>query len=191
MKKLVSIFLVLTLMTSSFVGCAKKDTTDAGTATTPEATSAPAQEEQNETAAEAPQQDVTIKVAAIETAYGVDMWTKVCDAFTAKTGIKVELTTDKTLEDVIGAQMKAGDYPDVVHLATGRPAGLTETLIKENALEDITDVLSMTVPGEDKKVSDKIAGGFTESTLANPYNDGKTYMAPMFYSPCGLFYRVL
>jgi N-acetylglucosamine transport system substrate-binding protein len=189
MKKLISIFLVLVLMTSSFVGCAKKDATDTGT--TPAATSAPAGEASatEAPATEAPQQDVTIKVAAIETAYGVDMWAKVTEAFTAKTGIKVELTTDKSLEDVIGAQMKAGDYPDVIHLATGRPAGLTETLIKENGLEDISDVLSMTVPGEDKKVSDKIAGGFTESSLTNPYNDGKTYMAPMFYSPCGLFYN--
>lgn len=185
MKKFVSILLVLALTVSSFVGCAKKDETNADSVTTPAATSESAKGEEAET----PQQDVTIKVAAIETAYGADMWTKVSEAFTAKTGIKVELTTDKSLEDVIGAGMKAGDYPDVVHLATGRPAALTETLIKENGLEDITDVLSMTVPGEDKKVSDKIAGGFTESSLTNPYNDGKTYMAPMFYSPCGLFYN--
>ncbi len=130
----------------------------------------------------------TLKVAAIETAYGSDMWVKVCEAFTAQTGIKVDLTTDKNLEDVIGASMKAGDYPDVVHLATGRPAGLTETMIKENLLENITDVLSMTVPGENKLVAEKIAGGFAESSLTCPYGDGALYMAPMFYSPCGLFY---
>lgn len=110
-------------------------------------------------------------------------------AFTELTGIPVDLITAKNLEDVITASMKAGDYPDVVHLATGRPAALTETLIKENLLEDITDVLDMTVPGEEVKVGDKIAGGFTESSLTNPYNDGKTYMAPMFYGPCGLFYN--
>ncbi len=131
----------------------------------------------------------TITVAAIETAYGSQMWADVCAAFTAKTGIKVELFTDKNLEDAISPDMKASEYPDVVHLATGRPAALTETLIKENLLLDITDVLSMKVPGEDKLVSEKIAGGFTESSLTNPYGDGKTYMAPMFYSPCGLFYN--
>ncbi|ABX40960.1 carbohydrate ABC transporter substrate-binding protein [Lachnoclostridium phytofermentans] len=185
MKKIGSILLVLTLMISLLAGCGKKDTTGEGTAPT----AVPTNEASKENPTEKPKQDVTIKVAAIETAYGPDMWTKVCEAFEAKTGIKVELTTDKLLEDVIGAGMKAGDYPDVVHLATGRPAALTETLIKENGLEDLTDVLSMTVPGEDKKVSDKIAGGFTESSLTNPYNDGKTYMAPMFYSPCGLFYN--
>lgn len=186
MKKLLSIMLVFALLISSFAACGKKDTTDNGDGNvTPGVTSTPNQN--NDTTGD--QKDVTIKVAAIETAYGSEMWTKVTEAFTAKTGIKVELTTDKNLEDVIGASMKAGDYPDVVHLATGRPAALTETLIKENALEDITDVLSMTVPGEDKIVKDKIAGGFTESSLTNPYNDGKTYMAPMFYSPCGLFFN--
>ena len=34
--------------------------------------------------------DVTIKVAAIETGYGAEMWKKVTEAFTAQTGIKVE-----------------------------------------------------------------------------------------------------
>ena len=93
-------------------------------------------------------EDVTIKVAAIETGYGADMWKKVTEAFTAQTGIKVELTTDKKLEDVIGPSMQGGDYPDVIHLATGREAALTEQFIKGNLIADITDVLSMTVPGE-------------------------------------------
>ena len=131
----------------------------------------------------------TIKVAAIETAYGSEMWQQVADAFTEQTGIAVELTTDKNLEDVIGPSMQGGDYPDVVHLATGREAALTEQFIKGNLIADITDVLSMTVPGEDAVVGDKIAGGFTETSLTNPYGDGKTYLAPMFYSPCGLFYN--
>ncbi len=131
----------------------------------------------------------TLKVAAIETAYGADMWKEVCAAFEELTGATVDLVTDKNLEDVIDPSMRGGEFPDVVHLATGRPAGLTETLIKEEALTDITDVLDMTIPGEDGIVRDKIAGGFTESSLTNPYGDGKTYLAPMFYGPCGLFYN--
>ena len=133
--------------------------------------------------------DVTIKVAAIETAYGSEVWVQVCEAFTARTGIKVELTTDKQLEDVISGPMQNGEYPDVVHLATGRPAGLTEQLVKSNALHDLTNMLSLTIPGESVKVSEKIAGGFTDNNIVSPYGDGKTYMAPMFYSPCGLFYN--
>ena len=45
------------------------------------------------------------------------------------------------------------------------------------------------MPGESKKVSEKIAGGFTDTALTNPYGDGKTYLAPRFYGPCGLFYN--
>ena len=168
MKKNILSVLLCTVMTVSLLaGCGndKSDSTEGG------------------------KKDKTIKVAAIETAYGSEMWKDVCEAFTEETGIKVELVTDKNLEDVIGPSMQGEDYPDVIHLATGREAGLTEQFIKGNMIEDITDVLGMTVPGESKKVSDKIAGGFTETSLTNPYGDGKTYLAPMFYSPCGLFYN--
>ena len=168
-KKLLSALLCVSMLSSLLVGCGSSSSSST--------------EESTEEAA------TTIKVAAIETAYGADMWADVCEAFTAETGIKVELTTDQNLEDVIGPSMQGGDYPDVVHLATGREAALTEQFIKDNLILDITDVLSMTVPGEEAVVSDKIAGGFTETSLTNPYNDGKTYLAPMFYSPCGLFYN--
>ena len=130
-----------------------------------------------------------IKVAAIETAYGSEVWQKVAAAFEAETGIKVELTTDKNLEDVLTGPMQNGEYPDVVHLATGRPAGLTEQMIKSNALHDLSNTLNLTIPGETVKVSEKIAGGFTDNNICAPYGDGKTYLAPMFYSPCGLFYN--
>ena len=178
-KKLLSALLCVAMVASLVVGCGGSNET---------ATEAPAATE-DATSEEATAEEVTIKVAAIETAYGSDMWTQVCEAFTAETGIKVELTTDKNLEDVIGPSMQGGEYPDVIHLATGREAALTEQFIKGNMIADITDVLSMTVPGEDAVVSDKIAGGFTETSLTNPYGDGKTYLAPMFYSPCGLFYN--
>jgi len=134
----------------------------------------------------------TIKVAALESAYEETypgMWQEVCDAFTAQTGIVVELTVERNLEDVIGASMQGGDYPDVIHLATGREAGLTEQFINDKLIADITDVLDMTIPGEDVTVGDKIIEGFTDTSATNPYNDGKTYLAPMFYSPCGLFYN--
>lgn len=134
----------------------------------------------------------TIKVAALESAYEETypgMWQEVCDAFTAQTGIAVELTVERNLEDVIGASMQGGDYPDVIHLATGREAGLTEQFINDKLIADITEVLDMTIPGEDVTVGDKIIEGFTDTSATNPYNDGKTYLAPMFYSPCGLFYN--
>ena len=177
MKKIIALLLALVLALS-LVACGAAPAAPAA----PEApkTDAPA---------ETPAEPVTIKVAAIETAYGVEVWQKVAEAFTEETGIKVELTTDKNLEDVLSGPMQNGEFPDVVHLATGRPAGLTEQLIKANGMHDLTNMLSLTIPGEDIKVSDKIAGGFTDNIICSPYGDGKTYLAPMFYSPCGLFYN--
>ena len=175
MKKTIALLLVLVLALGMLAGCGgSNDTAEAPAADSGETAETPAAE---------------ISVAAIETAYGSEMWQQVAEAFTAETGIKVNLTTDKNLEDVIGPAMQGGEFPDVIHLATGREAGLTEQFIKDNNITDITDVLSMTVPGEDVTVADKIAGGFTETSLTNPYGDGKTYLAPMFYSPCGLFYN--
>ena len=183
MKKIIAMLLCLA-MALSLVAC--------GGSSAPAATEAPKADAPatNAPTAEAPTAEpVTIKVAAIETAYGSQVWVDVAAAFEAETGIKVELTTDKNLEDVLSGPMQNGEFPDVVHLATGRPAGLTEQLVKANALHPLTNALSLTIPGESVKVSDKIAGGFTDNNIVAPYGDGVTYMAPMFYSPCGLFYN--
>ena len=128
MKKIIALVLAL-VMVLGLVACGSAPATDAPAAEAPKA-EAPA--------AEAPAAEelagTTIKVAAIETAYGSQVWVDVAAAFEAETGIKVELTTDKNLEDVLSGPMQNGEFPDVVHLATGRPAGLTEQLVKANAL---------------------------------------------------------
>ena len=184
MKKFFSLLLTLALVLS-LAACGGNGGSDAGTTTPPPADS-------GDTQTPPPAEDVTITVAALASGYEEaypGMWQEVCDAFTAATGIKVDLIVDKALEDVIGPSMQGGEFPDVIHLATGREKGLTEQFIKDRNIAEITDVLSMTVPGESVKVSDKIVGGFTDTSVTNPYNDGKTYLAPMFYSPCGLFYN--
>ena len=181
MKKFFSLLLALSLVLS-LAACGGGNTPPAAdSGTTPPA--------DNSDPAPA---DVTITVAALASGYEEaypGMWQEVCDAFTAETGVKVNLICDKNLEDVIGPSMQGGDFPDVIHLATGREKGLTEQFIKDRNIAEITDVLSMTVPGESVKVSDKIVGGFTDTSVTNPYGDGMTYLAPMFYSPCGLFYN--
>ena len=132
----------------------------------------------------------TLHIAALESAYGSEMWEDIVESYEkANPDVDVELTVDKNLEEVISPNMKAGKYPDVVLLGTGRKLALPETMIKDNALEDLTDVLDMDVYGEDVKVKDKLVPGFTDTLVTNPYNDGKTFLAPMFYSPTGLFYN--
>ena len=162
-KRILSLLLCVLLSTAVFARCGKKEN-----------------------------EQKVLKVAALSSGYEETkpgMWKEICDAFTKKTGIKVNLTLEKNIEDVISSSMQGGDYPDVVLLATGREAGLTEQFIQDKNLTELTDVLNMTIPGENLKVSEKLAGGFTESVATNPYGDGKTYLMPMFYSPCGLFYN--
>ena len=194
MKKTLSLLLALVLSLGLLAGCGGDDNDQPAQNDTPQqedTTTPPADDEASDAEPE-PAEDVTIQVAALASGYEEaypGMWQEVCDAFTAETGVKVNLICDKNLEDVIGPSMQGGDFPDVIHLATGREKGLTEQFIKDRNIAEITDVLSMTVPGESVKVSDKIVGGFTDTSVTNPYNDGKTYLAPMFYSPCGLFYN--
>ncbi len=165
MKKILALVLASVLMLALFAGCAPADK---------------------------PSEDKSITVAAVSTAFTdtyKNMWPDIAAAFEAKTGIKVNLIENKNLEEVIGPSMQGDTYPDVIYLPYGRPAALTEQFVKDKNIADITDVLDMKVPGEDKKVSEKLAGGFVDTSLTNPYADGKTYLAPMFYDPCGLFYN--
>lgn len=193
MRSKVKSIIALTACTAMvLVGCGSNQTTQQPAAEPDQG----AVEQTEEPVAEAPQEEEaaamegTVKVGVLDAGYGLDGWYEVVAAFEAShPGVTVELIADKKLEDVIGPSMKAGDYPDVIHLATGREAGLTETFIKDNALEDLTGFLNMTVPGENITVGEKIIPGFLDTSFTNPYTDGKTYLAPMYYSPCGLFYN--
>lgn len=177
MKKLLSLALAAVLAGSALAGCGTGGTTSS----TPEGTSSGSKD---------PEKKQTLKVAALESAYGADVWKEIEKAFEeVKGNVDIELTIDKSLETIINPKMKAGDYPDFVHLAKGRKDALTETMIKENALTAIDDVFDMTVPGESKKVSEKLLPGFRDASGIKPYSDGKTYLAPMFYSPAGLYYN--
>ncbi len=186
MKKLLSLLLASAMSLSLLAGCG-------GAPAPAQSNNPPADASSSQGDASTPQTPAgPIKLAALSSGYETTypgMWKEVCDAFTAETGIEVELTLEKNLEDVIGPSMQGGDYPDVVLLATGREKGLTEQFIKDRLIADISDVLSMTIPGESATVSSKVMPSMVGTNATNPYGDGKTYLAPMFYSPCGLFYN--
>ena len=132
----------------------------------------------------------TLKVAALEGGYGTQMYKDVIAAYKKQNpDVTVELQTSKSIEDEITPSMKAGTYPDVVVLGQGRKAALTETLIKDKGLEDLTEVLGMKVPGEDATVGDKLTDGIVGNLNTNPYQDDKTYLMPMYYAPTGLVYN--
>ncbi len=192
LKKITALTCAAAMMAASLSACgggSKPAETQAPATEAPKTEAGTETQAPKEEAGEAGGLEGTLKVAAFDGGYGSDMWKEVTDKFMANNpGVTIELTAEKNLEEVISPLMKAGEYPDIVYLATGRELALPETLMKDNAIMDITDVLSMKVPGEDVTVGDKIIPGFTDTLVTNPYNDGKTYLAPMFYSPCGLWY---
>lgn len=122
-----------------------------------------------------------LQVAVLEGTCTADVWQKVCDAFEDQTGIEIQLTVCKNADEL--ASVKA----DVVH--SGSPSDVTEQLIKGKKLYELNNVLAATIPGETVTVADKIANGFLDTSVTMPYGDGKTYLAPMFQSPWGLFYN--
>lgn len=175
-KKL-SLILAMAITATSFVGCSSKSGDDSTNGDKP-AGDTPAAEEQ------------VLKIAGLKGGYGDEFWAPLIEKFeAANEGVKVEVTAESNIEEVIRPQIQAGNVPDLIYLATSRPEALTETFIKEKALTDLSDVLKMTVPGEDVTVEDKIDPVFLGTASTEPYGDGKTYLAPLFYSPTGLFYN--
>lgn len=79
--------------------------------------------------------------------------------------------------------MLAGDIPDFIYCPSSNPSGLAQRLIKDQALADLTDVF------ESEDMKGKILDGFLETSLSQPYGDGKVYLAPLYYTANGLFYN--
>lgn len=132
----------------------------------------------------------TLKISGLNGGYGTAGWEAVAKAFEEKTGTKVELQLEKNIAEVLRPVITSGkDVPDLIYLSVGSEGGLVDTMISEKAITEITDVLDMKVYGEDMKVKDKLLPGFTSSFNTSPYGDGRLYLAPFTYDPCGLFYN--
>ena len=166
MKKLLTLSLA-GLLAVGAIGCSKKE-------------AASSQKESEET---------TLHISGLDGGYGTKGWEAVVKAFEEKEGVKVDLRLEKNIADTLRSEVQAGTYPDLVYLSVGSKGGLTDTMIAEKMLTDITSVLDEKVLGEDTKVKDKLIDGIYEGLATEPYADGKLYLAPINYSPCGLFYN--
>lgn len=132
-----------------------------------------------------------LKVAGLESGYGKAGWEKVIAAFEEAKGdgVKVELNMVQNIEDVLRPQIQSGDVPDVIYLAVGSKGKLTDTMISENKILEISDILDVTIPGEEAKVKDKIREDVVTTVRTSPYNDGKLFLTANFFAPTGLFYN--
>lgn len=123
-----------------------------------------------------------LKVAAFKGGNGEEIWKKITEAFTEETGIKVDLHCSSELDQDLTKDFQNGDIPDVVYYNLGQASGFTETMLKEKAIADISDVF-------DDDLKSKLVEGITENAAAQPYGDGKVYLAPIVYTPTGFWYN--
>ena len=114
---------------------------------------------------------------------GTQIWEDIAKAFEeSHDGVKVELEMSPELDKDLTKAIQNGDVPDVVYYNLGQPSGFTETMLKEEAIADISDVF-------DDELKDKMLDGILDGTDAQPYGDGKIYLAPIFYTPTGFWYN--
>lgn len=183
MKKTIATFLASTLLISSLSGCtggAGNTETTAPNTTTPESTTGTS----TETTKASETVTGELNIAVFKGGYGDAYWTEVSNKFKeANPGVEINITSDPDLGAIIRPQILSGNTPDFIFLPATNPSGLTRSLIKDKKLADLTDVF------EADGLKDKFIPGFIDSSVTQPYGDGKTYLAPLYYSALGLFYN--
>lgn len=140
---------------------------------------------------------VTLRIGVLKDTAQDEMWKQIKKDFETKfadKAVTLDIISTTYLEDAVRPMLDNGTAPDMLFLPTGRVNGLTEELIRDRAILNITDVLDRPVYGENMTLKEKILPGFLETFETNPYQaelspDLSTYMLPLFYSPQGLFYN--
>ena len=166
-RKLMALALVSAMATSMLAGCGSSD--DSG--------------KDSGKDADKGSEGTVLKVAAFEGGNGTQIWEDIAKAFEeSHDGVKVELEMSPELDKDLTKAIQNGDVPDVVYYNLGQPSGFTETMLKEEAIADISDVF-------DDELKDKMLDGILDGTDAQPYGDGKIYLAPIFYTPTGFWYN--
>ncbi|GIP39820.1 carbohydrate ABC transporter, N-acetylglucosamine/diacetylchitobiose-binding protein [Paenibacillus sp. J31TS4] len=129
-----------------------------------------------------------LKVAVFEGGYGKAYWEEVVKKFEADyPGVKVEMTSNPKIMDVVKPQLVAGNPPDVIYAPESEPSGTVRSLISDKAIMDLTDVFESKALDKDVPLKDVITDGLLEYT--KPYGDGKIYYAPLYVTTQGMWYN--
>ncbi len=131
-----------------------------------------------------------LNIAVFDGGHGKEYWKEVAKRFEKENkGVKVNIEANSKIGDLVRPKIASGDSPDFIYLGTTDKSGLATSLIKDNALEDLTDVFNEKDLDGNGKLKDKILPGFLKNPATAPYGDGKVYLAPLYYNTVGLWYN--
>lgn len=184
MKKLSSFLLAMCMLAAVLAGCSASGQGVSGGTDTSGGASA-----NSAAPGEAVSQELDI--AVFEGGNGSEYWYEIVKRFEeANPGVKVNMQISPTIGEIIRPQIVAGQIPDFMYLNIGDPSGLIESMIKDKALLDITDVFDGPALDTEGALRDRILDGVLESTAFSPYDDGRIYSAPADSGPNGLIYNI-
>ena len=181
MKKLVSMALALSLCLAMFAGCggtpSSSSTVSSGPSSSSEDTSTSGFENKE------------VNIAIFEGGYGPEYWEEIVDRFEETYGVTVNMQISPTIGDIIRPQIVAGNVPDFISMNDNDTTGLISSMIRENALLAITDVVEGPGLEDTSPLKEQVLEGVLNTAKCSPYSDGKVYLAPFNASPMGLVYN--
>ena len=162
MKKILSILLAMLMAASAFSGCSKEPDEP--------------EEIKNEIVVESLQQSFTAVI--YDSGEDAEFWNAVKAEFeNANQGVTINMIVTKDAAFEVRDRILAGNSPDFVYLPSYEETGVTEALIKDKALASLTDVETAA------------PSGAFENNACKPYEDGISYLAPLFFEAEGLLYN--
>lgn len=131
-----------------------------------------------------------LNIAVFQGGIGDQYWNTVVDMFEEKyPDVQVKMNINPKIGEIIKPQIVAGNVPDFISLNTGEASGVMDSLVKENALMDLTEIFDETLEGDTQPLKERFLEGIIGSKATSPYGDGKIYLAPFDGGPMGLVYN--
>lgn len=185
-KKILAVVLALMCVAGIFAGCAENEGSSSegseskseSSVSVPES-SAGSSEGENSSQ---PEEKVTLTIYAYESYGDKGFWSAVADKFEElNSGVEVQIKSGSDIANTLREDILSGKSPDLVYLPSYEGSGVTEALIKDKAMVDISDVMA--------EISGKLAEGVYNTAFCKPYGDGKTYIAPYGSALEGIWYN--
>lgn len=168
MKKFVSFLLAAIMMLSVFSGCSEEKPE--------ENNNKPTEQEQQQIVVAPLQKSFTAVI--YDDGDNKAFWEEVKSSFeSANEGVTVNMIITKDAAYEVRDRILAGNSPDFVFLPLEEESGVTEALVKDKAMLALTDVET------------SAPDGAFNNNICKPYEDGVSYLAPIFFEEKGLIYN--